>query len=71
MVFAVDDAVSWHADNLQCNGSHYSLLRLLGPRALARLQHSPAGVYYNTLLHIDSQVLLETRAHGGGKELSD
>ncbi len=58
MVFAVDDAISWHKENLKCNESHYSFLRRLGPEAIAHVQQSSAGVYYNTLLHIDSQVCM-------------
>jgi len=36
---AVDDAAEWHRQNLQKNGgTHYSFLRILGARGLARVQ---------------------------------
>jgi len=36
-IVAVDDAAEWHRQNLQQNGgAHYSFLRVLGARALAR-----------------------------------
>ena len=47
-IVAVDDAAEWHRQNLQQNGgAHYSFLRVLGARALARIQGMGAGVYFN------------------------
>jgi len=38
-ILAVDDAVEWHRQNLEKNGTtHYSVLRVLGARALAHIQ---------------------------------
>ncbi|TYZ68976.1 hypothetical protein PybrP1_000210 [[Pythium] brassicae (nom. inval.)] len=55
LVFAVDDPVAWHAANLERNSGHYSLLRLLGARGLADFQENyGAGVYYNTLVPLQS-----------------
>lgn len=56
MVFAVDDPEHWHAKNLQMNWKHYSSARRLGPRGIARIQRSAAGVYYNPLIEINNQV---------------
>ncbi len=56
LVFAVDDPREWHKSNLQRNGHHYSFLRHLGLDTVVRLQQLSAGVYYNTLVTIDTQV---------------
>ena len=53
-VFAVDDSVKFHDENLRRNPSHYSFLRHLGPYYISRLQDAvPAGVYYNTLVPLE------------------
>lgn len=57
MVFAVDDPLAWHIDNLDQNPDHYSFMKHVGPQSIVRLQQASAGVYYNTLLTIESQVL--------------
>jgi translocator assembly and maintenance protein 41 len=57
LVFVVEDPESWHKDNLQTSRSHYSFLKLLGPSHITKLQKQPAGLYYNTLVHIDSQLI--------------
>ena len=50
-VLVVEDSVKFHSENLQQNKSHYSFLRVLGARNLARLQDDvSAGCYYNTLV---------------------
>ncbi len=56
LVFAVDDPREWHKNNLQRNGHHYSFLRHFGPDTVVRLQRLSAGVYYNTLVTVDTQV---------------
>lgn len=57
-VFAVDDPLAWHSKNLERNRSHYSLLRVLGPRTIAAVQSSyGAGVYYNTLVQCDGHLI--------------
>lgn len=56
LVFVVDDPTEWHAENLQQNWSHYSFLRYFGSGTIARVQRYPAGLYYNTLVNIQSQV---------------
>ncbi|KAJ8611143.1 hypothetical protein CTAYLR_003563 [Chrysophaeum taylorii] len=47
VIITVDDPVSWHAENLAANRSHYSVLASLGPRAVARTQAAGPGVYFN------------------------
>lgn len=56
MIFAVDDPVSWHKDNLKLNPHHYSALRYFGSSVIGSVQACTAGVYYNTLVKIDDQV---------------
>mmetsp|Transcript_58919 Transcript_58919/g.166168 ORF Transcript_58919/g.166168 Transcript_58919/m.166168 type:complete len:334 (-) Transcript_58919:32-1033(-) len=50
LVFVVSDAdvASWHRGNLRMNAEHYSgLLRMLGPRAVTRVQGWGPGILYN------------------------
>ena len=58
MVFVVDDPLSWHTKNLELNWSHYSFLRRFGPKCITYTQGCSAGVYYNTLVKIGTQVYL-------------
>lgn len=55
-VFAVDDAVTWHMMNLTKNRSHYSFLKVLGPKQINSVQNYGAGIYYNTLVPCDGRV---------------
>ena len=57
LIFAVDDPQSWHHENMARNPHHYSFLRYFGPRAIRKVQRYSAGVYYNTLVTVDSQLL--------------
>ena len=63
LVFVVDDPIEWHAENLQQNWRHYSFLRYLGTGTVARVQRYPAGLYYNTLVNIQSQVRIAVRLY--------
>ncbi|KAM5279852.1 phosphatidate cytidylyltransferase, mitochondrial [Ctenodactylus gundi] len=57
-VFAVEDPAAWHAENLKRNWSHYSLLRVLGPKTVAAVQGDcGAGVYYNTLVPCEGRLI--------------
>ena len=50
-ILAVDDPLTWHTLNLERNPDHYSsLMRSLGPPAIAALQQTSFGarVYFNT-----------------------
>ncbi|XP_050568690.1 phosphatidate cytidylyltransferase, mitochondrial isoform X2 [Cygnus atratus] len=49
-VFAVDDSVTWHMMNLLKNKSHYSFLKVFGPKQISNIQSYGAGIYYNTLV---------------------
>ena len=56
LIFAVDNPLQWHEENIQRNWHHYSFLRHLGSETVTALQKSSAGVYYNTLVTVESQV---------------
>ena len=57
-VFAVDNPVEWHAENLRRNASHYSALGWLGPRTVAWVQEGfGAAIYYNTLVKCDGRLI--------------
>ncbi|XP_061328935.1 phosphatidate cytidylyltransferase, mitochondrial isoform X1 [Pezoporus flaviventris] len=56
-VFAVDDAVTWHMMNLTKNRSHYSFLKLLGPKQINSVQNYGAGIYYNTLVPCNGRMI--------------
>ncbi|GMF11451.1 unnamed protein product [Phytophthora lilii] len=52
LVFAVDDPCVWHAQNLERNPQHYSVLKYLGAANVTAFQEKfGAGVYYNTLVN--------------------
>ena len=51
LVFAVDDPLAWHDQNLARNPHHYSVLKYLGAANVAAFQENfGAGVYYNTMV---------------------
>ncbi|XP_016065407.1 PREDICTED: phosphatidate cytidylyltransferase, mitochondrial isoform X3 [Miniopterus natalensis] len=57
-VFTVDDPVAWHSKNLKKNQSHYSFLKVLGPKVITTIQNNyGAGVYYNPLLMCDGRLI--------------
>ena len=48
LIFVVDDAARWHADNMAGgNAAHYSGIAYFGGRAVAEVQHAGGGMYYN------------------------
>ncbi|EFN57826.1 hypothetical protein CHLNCDRAFT_48669 [Chlorella variabilis] len=50
-IFAVEDPVAWHEENLRRHPHHYSFLGWLGPAALTAVaDRLGAGVYFNTLV---------------------
>lgn len=54
LIFCVRDPLGWHAENIDRQESHYSLLRLMGPRFIMNYQeHLGARVYFNTLVPLD------------------
>ncbi|XP_006895428.1 PREDICTED: mitochondrial translocator assembly and maintenance protein 41 homolog [Elephantulus edwardii] len=58
LVFTVDDPVGWHSRNLKQNWSHYSFLKVLGPRVITTVQNNfGAGVYYNPLIKCDGRLI--------------
>lgn len=58
MIFVVDDAASWHEQNLAANKDHYSCLRHLGPAAVAKVQtHFGAHIYFNPFVKLGDQTV--------------
>lgn len=54
MVFVVDDPVEWHRHNLKRNPGHYSILGLLGPEVIVKIQSKlKAGLYFNVVMNIN------------------
>ncbi|XP_067399853.1 phosphatidate cytidylyltransferase, mitochondrial isoform X2 [Emydura macquarii macquarii] len=64
-VFAVDDSVTWHMMNLLKNRSHYSFLKLFGPKQINNIQSCGAGIYYNTLVQCNGRVKILTQNENG------
>lgn len=57
-VFAVEDPVQWHNDNIERNFKHYSGLRHLGSKYISYLQeHMGARIYYNTLVMCEGRLI--------------
>ncbi|CAK6435566.1 unnamed protein product [Pipistrellus nathusii] len=57
-VFTVDDPIAWHSKNLKKNRSHYSFLKVLGPKVITTVQNNyGAGVYYNPLIMCDNRLI--------------
>ncbi|NXT54972.1 TAM41 protein, partial [Pluvianellus socialis] len=56
-VFAVDDSVTWHMMNLLKNRSHYSFLKVFGPKQISSIQSYGAGIYYNTLVPCNGRMI--------------
>ncbi|XP_054071727.1 phosphatidate cytidylyltransferase, mitochondrial isoform X4 [Rissa tridactyla] len=56
-VFAVDDSVTWHMMNLLKNRSHYSFLKVFGPKQISSVQSYGAGIYYNTLVPCNGRMI--------------
>ena len=51
MIFAVDDPVAWHTNNMKCHPSHYTPLFPLAPWMVAYIQESfGAHIWFNALI---------------------
>ncbi|GAM17431.1 hypothetical protein SAMD00019534_006060 [Acytostelium subglobosum LB1] len=50
LVFAVDNTLEWHKENIERNFHHYSFLAYMGEQSVNHVQKMAAKVYYNTLL---------------------
>ena len=56
-IVVVDDAVSWHKQNLTLNRHHYSFLKHGGAKFLSEIQHGfGAAVYFNSLVPFEDRV---------------
>ncbi|KAK2149770.1 hypothetical protein LSH36_437g03026 [Paralvinella palmiformis] len=57
-VFVVDKPAQWHKENMIQNSSHYSALKLLGPRYIAHFQDLyGARIYFNPLVSCQGRVI--------------
>ena len=61
LILVVDDAKSWHDENIARNPSHYSFLRYGGGTIIAKTQRAGGGVYYNTLVNINTEVCFNSQ----------
>ncbi|KAI6653766.1 hypothetical protein LOD99_3270 [Oopsacas minuta] len=52
ILFAVDDPMKWHTENIITNPDHYSFARYLSTSNLYRIQRAAAGVYYNPFIKL-------------------
>ncbi|XP_039260587.2 phosphatidate cytidylyltransferase, mitochondrial-like [Styela clava] len=58
-IFAVQDPLKWHSENLSLNQNHYSLLmQKLGAERIAQLQENyGANIFYNTLIICEGRII--------------
>lgn len=57
LIFVVDDALTFHKENLKCNPSHYSFLKYGGAQLVCEIQENfGAKVYFNTLVEVENTV---------------
>ncbi|XP_065893590.1 phosphatidate cytidylyltransferase, mitochondrial-like [Dysidea avara] len=56
-IFAVDDPVSWHKQNLKWNSTHYSFLRHLGAGSVVTVQSWAGQIYYNSLVEMNGKLI--------------
>ena len=55
LILVVDNAETWHTQNLLQNPSHYATLpRMLGPAVCARLQRTGPGVYFHASICVNN-----------------
>ena len=68
VIFAVDDAVAWHADNIDRNRDHYSSLAMLGAGAVAAVQRQTgsAHLYFNPYVELPGEGA--SRADSSGQD---
>lgn len=58
-IICSNDSQRFHTDNIERNPSHYSLMRLLGPKLVTNFQTSFGGarIYYNTHVKVGSRLI--------------
>ena len=57
-LFVVNDAFSWHSQNLSNYHDHYSVIKHLGVKAIASFQTNyGAGVFFNTCVEFDGRLI--------------
>ena len=66
LMLAVDDPEEWHRENVERHPEHYSGLAWLGASAVAAVQRSGAGLYYNPFARVRGRLIkygVISRAH--------
>ena len=57
-VFVVDDATTWHRENILAHPHHYSGMRHLGAPRIAHIQNRyGAAIYFNTLVPFEGRMI--------------
>lgn len=58
LIYCVNNPYKWHQSNLELNSAHYSGIKYLGHRVIAKLQENyGAKVYFNTLVPLDNMTI--------------
>lgn len=57
-VFAVDNPLKFHKENIVCNSHHYSAMKYAGAEFIKHLQEGfAAKIYFNTLVEVENKVI--------------
>ena len=57
-LFVVNDAFSWHSQNLTNYSDHYSIIKHLGVKSISEFQTNyGAGVFFNTCVEFDGRLI--------------
>jgi mitochondrial translocator assembly and maintenance protein 41 len=60
IIFSVENPHQFHAQNIEMNPDHYSSLRFLGSKFVAKYQETFASkVYFNTLIPLDNGLMIK------------
>lgn len=57
-LFVINDAFSWHSQNLTNHSDHYSIIKHLGVKSISEFQTNyGAGVFFNTCVEFDGRLI--------------
>lgn len=57
-IFAVDDSLTFHKQNMKCNFSHYSFLKYAGSEIVKEIQEGfGSKMYFNTLIEVENTLI--------------
>lgn len=59
LIICVDDEHQFHSENLERNSGDYSMMKYFGSSFIAKYQDYAAGVYFNTLIPIDTNCTIK------------